>query len=72
MYYSSNLLFFFGFMLDPLVYVFMPKHYRDIIVTTCFTCRRDVSAERTNVNIGLEHLNNAKTRPHAAEVKNEI
>jgi hypothetical protein len=35
----------FGLVIDPIIYVFLTKHYRDIIMKKCVTCRRSNEAQ---------------------------
>ena len=65
--YSLNLFFMFGYIFDPLVYVFLTKNYRDIIVKICFPCCHNVSAANTIVNIRLERISTVENRVEGIE-----
>ena len=65
--HSLNIFFMFGHIFDPLVYIFLTKNYRDIIVKTCFPCCHSVSAANTNVNIPLERIRTVETRVEGIE-----
>ena len=47
-----------GLTFDPVIYVFMTKHYRNVIVGRFCTCRQQVAILH---NIPLEHVNNVET-----------
>ena len=67
--YSLNFIFFFGVIFDPVVYILMTKHYRDIIVKKCFLCRKQVAHAVTNDNIPLGHVSNVETLGSRAQRK---
>lgn len=57
-----NLLICLGLIFDPMIYVFLTKHYRDIIVRRFCTCRQQIPPAAVIYHISLpEVVNNAES-----------
>ena len=48
---SCLLLQYFGLLCDPLIYVLLTKHYRDIFVTKCLPCQQSNEARSSDMHL---------------------
>lgn len=69
LHHGLKILMAFGYILDPLIYVFLTKEYRKLVMEKCFSCEhlRRTSASTSTITISARSVDNQANEPKPCE-----